>query len=118
MLFEPHKDNVFLILDPPEKETPGGLYLPDMDKNSKYGPKVLAATVHKVGAGGYGYKNETDDWTNFEMEVDVGERVLVEHLCGEPVVVGIDILSETAPDHPTGTEFRVVRSSEIQAVLD
>lgn len=118
MLFDMFRDNVLLLLDKPEGRTLSGLYTPNMKKNEKYGSKMLGATVLKVGPGGHGYKNETEDWTHFEMEVRKGERVLVHHLCGQDFTVGKDIRCSTAPDYETGDELRVVRCHEIEAVLE
>jgi len=77
MLFKMHKDNVLLVLDPPQRKSTGGLYLPDLDRNSEYGAKMLCATVVDVGPGGVGTKNETEIRAQFDMEVSEGDRVLV-----------------------------------------
>lgn len=115
--FDMYKDNILLKLDPPQRESNGGIYLTDLSKLSEYGPKIIGATVLKVGPGGTGTHNETENRSHFAMEVSTGDRVLVGYLCGEIFVVGKDIKNSTAPDCETGQEFRVVRCSEIEAVI-
>ena len=115
--FSMYKDNVLLKLDPPQRKSSGGIYVPEQERNTEHGPQMLAATVLKVGPGGVGTYNETETRNFFEMTVKAGDRVLVSHLCGESYRVGFDIKNSTAPDSKTGDEFRVVRCSEIEAIL-
>ena len=116
-LYDCYKDNVLLKLDPPQRESAGGIYLTDLSKLSEFGPKIIGAEVLKVGPGGVGTKNETEDRTQFDMEVSPGDRVLVDYLCGETFVVGIDIKQSSVPGCEYGQGFKMVRCAEIHGVI-
>lgn len=111
MRFEAYKDNVFVLVERGGRVSAGGIVLPDTTASSEFGPKVLSGYVVKAGPGGY------SDGTFYEVDVEVGDRVLLKWDAGERVVVGEDIEHESAPDFQPGTELRILRSSEILGVV-
>jgi co-chaperonin GroES (HSP10) len=91
--------------------TAGGIVLPDTIRGSQYGDKLVIGYVLKVGPGGWA------DGVYYPVDVEPGDRVLVEYDCGQDVVVGEHIAPESATGFEPGTELRVVRASEILAIL-
>lgn len=124
----PMNDNVYVAVDKSEdRKTAGGLYVPDSKQNSAYGDKVLSGRVLAVGPGGYGYQGslyETEEEVSRAKlvyhgtdGVAVGEKVLFEALHGQPMHLGLEGVPESW-DLPAGSELRVLRCSEILAVVD
>lgn len=112
MKYEPFKDNVFLKIEEHNRETSGGIILPDTTDNSEYGDKIKSATVLKAGPGGF-----DDQGRYWCVDVTQGDRVLVACDAGQDVVVGEHIKTDSAPEFTPGTELRVIRNEEIIAIL-
>lgn len=113
MLFKAYKDNVFIVPEKHERTTAAGLVLPDTANGTEYGRRMLAGRVIDAGPGGMG-----DDGSFWDVDVEVGDRVLVDVEAGELVVVGSDIPAKLAPEMEPGTEIRVVRNNEIACVVE
>lgn len=105
MRFEPFEDNVFVVLDKGETTLASGIVLPNALLT--YGGKLLSGTVIKAGPG----------TEQYPVDVSVGDKVVFSWDRGEVVVVGDDIAPDSAPDFEAGTEFRVLRSCEIEMVV-
>lgn len=118
MIYEPFRDNIFLLLEKTERVTGSGILLPDTYNGTEYGAKLIAARVMKAGAGGMGYDQSSDEFMFFQVDVTQGDRVLIKWDAGEQVIVGEDIRCEFAPELEAGTEVRIVRNEEIEAILD
>lgn len=117
MMYEPFRDNIFLLLEKMERMTASGVIIPDTVNGTEYGAKKLVARVMKAGAGGMGYNGDSGEFQFFSVDVTQGDRVLIEWDAGEKVIVGDDIRCASAPELEAGTEIRVVRNEEILAVL-
>jgi co-chaperonin GroES (HSP10) len=113
MDYEPTKDNVYLLIEKVDRQTAGGIFLPQSAKNSQYGEGLVAARVSKAGPGGF-----DDHGAYWAVDVCQGDRVLIRHDAGERVIVGEDIRADHAPTMKLGAEVRVVRNYEILASLD
>lgn len=113
ILFKAYKDNVVLVPEKHARQTEGGLYIPDTAQGTEYGRRIIACRVIDAGEGGVG-----EDGVFYPVEVEVGERVLVEHDAGELIIIGEDIPAKLAPGFEPGTELRVVRHEEIVAVIE
>lgn len=112
MLFKAYKDNVFILPEKHERKY-GSLFIPDTADGSGHGKRMLVGRVIDAGPGGMG---EDGSW--WDVDVEVGERVLVDREAGELVIIGSDIPAKLAPELEPGTELRVVRNNEIAAVIE
>lgn len=124
MKFSPFKDNVFVAIETSERKTASGLFLADTVEGSEFGKDLLCGTVIAAGPGGWGSNVRFEEKATgkekrqfFPVEVCEGEKVLFHKLRGEPCVIGVDITHEYAEDITPGTELRILRNSELQAVL-
>lgn len=118
MKYEPFRDNVFLLIEKKSRMTDGGILLPDNYDGTQYGPKLLAARVIKAGGGGMGYNRSTGEFEFFQVDVCQGDRVLISWDAGQDCVIGEHISCASAPELEPGTEVRIVRNTEIEAILD
>lgn len=116
MIYEPFRDNVFLILEKTERVTAGGVHIPDT-ADTEHGKNMLTARVYKAGSGGMGYDNASGEFQFFEVDVCEGDRVLIHKHAGQDVIIGEHIRCESAPKMEAGEELRIVRNSEIAGVL-
>lgn len=121
MSIRPLKDYVLIKLDEQETVTPGGLVLGATV--SPFGSKCISGVVVAVGPGGHGYdagivdeRKPMPKQKRFEVDVEVGERVLIQLNAGEPV----DFETTGTAIHPkSATEkHRVVSCNQIEAVLE
>lgn len=125
MSFRCYADNVAIQLEPLETMTASGLHLPQRTERGAMGfrtAKVLAS-----GPGHYRQKKggaaSTVDGAFVPNETKRGDRVIVAALCGTNFEMDL-----TVPRHNPGFdfsellgdagEFRVVRESEILAVIE
>lgn len=107
--FRPIHDNVVILLHEKNRQTKGGIFIPDTAK----GQDLMRATVVRCGPG-------TESWPVTVKPGDVvlvGEKHRPGREVGEPVVGGDDAESQVIGLKP-GEEMRVVRENEIVAVLE
>jgi len=108
MLYEPFRDNVFVLVQKEASVSPAGVIIMAKEPGSEHGAKLRVGKVLKVGPG-------TKDWP---VDCKVGDRVLFDRLDGELCIVGQDIRAEHAPMFEPGTELRILRANEVICVLD
>lgn len=116
MIYEPFRDNVFIILEKTKRVTAGGVLLPDT-ADTEHGKNMLTGIVYKAGGGGMGYNASSGEFQFFDVEVCEGDRVLIHKHAGQDVIVGEHIACDSAPTMEAGQEIRVVRNNEIAGVL-
>jgi len=110
MSFRAFADNVLLQLEPLETETKSGLALVQDGKARSFGHRTA-----KVLYSGPGYRFERTG-VLCPNETKQGDRVVVDALCGDPTALHrTQQFKEMFGDRG---EFRVVRESEILAVLE
>jgi co-chaperonin GroES (HSP10) len=117
VLYQPFRDNVFVLLEKTDRVTAGGIHLPDT-ADTEHGKDMLTGHVLQAGAGGFGFCEQTEEFQYFQVDVCAGDRVLIHKHAGQDVIVGEHIKSSSAPGLPLGTEIRVVRNNEIAGVLE
>lgn len=115
--FKPFHDNVFVEIDPDERTTSSGLFIPQ----SEFGDKLLSGRVIAAGPGCVGHNwNMKDERVGkaqfFEVPVSVGDRVLFKRSDGEPV--SSDNTVFIAPSEGRAHEYMVLRGTELVAVVE
>lgn len=113
-----YADNVMVELEPLERVSAGGIHLPDQTyrtaRGSRYGRVIASGPGHhrqrKAGAQG------TQDGVFVANETRPGDRVVLDAQAGDAYTGELSV-----PRHNTSQIFgnvRVVRESEIHAILD
>ena len=129
MKFRAYQDNVVLVLDPVESVTSGGIHIPDQARNGSSYKRSRMATVYASGPGYYEPLVKRDGVGGtvlgkfIENQTKPGDRVLVDHLCGQNYDMDITVPRHNKPAEfgelvGERREFRIVREQEILAIVE
>ncbi|MEI6512698.1 MAG: co-chaperone GroES [bacterium] len=95
MMLKPLGDRIIVSIKTADEMSRGGIFLPETAKEKPHEGEIIA-----VGPG-----RMMEDGKLSQMEVNVGDRVLLNKYGGTEVTVG-------------GKDFTIVRQDDILAVLD
>jgi chaperonin GroES len=101
---KPTSDRVLVLKDKPERETAGGIIIPDS-------ARVKARTGKAIAAGP---GRTTEDGVFCPNEVKAGDRVLVGDAKG--VIVEVEIVGEDG--NPTVVECAMLRALDVLGVIE
>lgn len=147
-MIKPYGDNVLVKMEERDRMTKGGIHVPDTAESEFGDGVVAAKVLRTgpgMWGRNMGYEEqasmgvldrlsttehvpqldkkramvrERQKIHKFDMDVKPGDRVLLDKMAGDPLVVGENLPPRLAEEFSAGEELRIVRCAEIMGVLE